>query len=82
MLSLKLDFYKVKAGIALYMEWLLKTTVVQQFEKKDDLIKRLQDLLCSVQRMTFQLCFYANMGIMYLSRVIDSKKKIAILMNT
>ena len=64
MLALKLDFYKVKASIALYMEWLLKITVVQRFEKKDNSIKRLQDLLCAVQRMTLQLCFYANLGIM------------------
>lgn len=64
MLSSKLDFYKVKMGIALHMKWLLKRTVVQQFEKVEDTIERLQDLMFGVQGMTSQLCFYANLGIM------------------
>lgn len=64
MLSLKLDFYKVKMGIALYVKWLLKRTVEQQFEKVEDTIQRLQDLRFGVQGMTSQLCFYVNLGIM------------------
>lgn len=63
-LPLKLDFYKVKMGIALYMKWLLKRTVEQQFDKVEDAIESLQDLRFGVQGMTSQRCFYANLGVM------------------
>lgn len=70
-LPLKLDFRKVRIGTALPTEWLLERTAVRSFEKMGGYSGGASRFAIeSPTRVTSQVCFYANMDVTLLSRVI------------